>query len=111
MDVSFESAKLQRLCSSDQARQRTFGAERAKKLRLRLNQMAAAASLAELMTLPGARCHELKGDRDEQFSVDLDGPYRLIFEVDMERTPRRPDGGIDVEAVNAVVVVEITDTH
>lgn len=111
MQVSFVSAKLQRDCSSDRARQRRFGAERAKKIRLRLSQMQAARTIAELMRLPGARCHQLRGDRDEQFSVDLDGPYRLIFEVDTDPIPRRDDGGIDVETVDAVVVIEIVDPH
>ena len=108
MRVSFTSAKLAKDCSSDRERQRRFGAERARKIKLRLDQMQAAASIAELMTLPGARCHQLCADRDVQFSVDLDGPYRLIFEVDVTPVPRRQDKGI---AVDAVVVIEITDTH
>jgi proteic killer suppression protein len=111
MHVSFTNAKLQRVCSTDRDRLRRFGAERAKKLQMRLGQMRAAASIAELMTLPGARCHPLVGDRAGQFSVDLDGPYRLVFEADMSPIPRRHDGGIDVEAVDAVVVVDIVDTH
>jgi proteic killer suppression protein len=49
--------------------------------------MQAAASIAELMTPPGARCHQLGADRDAQFSVDLDGPYRLIFEVGTNPCP------------------------
>lgn len=111
MRVTFTSAKLAKDCSSDRERQRRFGAERARKIKLRLDQMQAAASIAELMTLPGARCHQLGADRDEQFSVDLDGPYRLIFEVDMNPVPRRQDEGIDLDAVDTVVVIEITDTH
>jgi plasmid maintenance system killer protein len=105
------SARLAKNCSSDRDRQRRFGAERAHKIKLRLDQMLAAASIAELMTLPGARCHQLSADRDEQFSVDLDGPYRLIFDVDKNPLPRLQDGGIDIDAVDAVVVIEIKDTH
>jgi proteic killer suppression protein len=111
MRVSFTSGRLAKDCSSDSQRQRRFGTERARKIKLRLDQMQAAASIAELMSLPGARCHQLKADRDEQFSVDLDGPYRLIFEVDMNVVPRRQDGGVDLDAVDAVVVIEIKDTH
>ena len=111
MQVSFASAKMARVCSSDRDRQRRFGVERARKLQLRLDQLQAAASITELTSLPGARCHQLVGDRDEQFSVDLDGPYRLIFEVDMDPVPRRPGGGINTDAVDAVVVTEICDPH
>jgi toxin HigB-1 len=111
MRVTFTSGRLAKDCSSDSLRQRRFGAERARKIKLRLDQMRAAASVAELMTLPGTRCHQLRADRDEQFSVDLDGPYRLIFQVAMDVVPRRQDGGIDIDAVDAVVVIEIADTH
>ncbi|HET8684447.1 MAG TPA: type II toxin-antitoxin system RelE/ParE family toxin [Micromonosporaceae bacterium] len=111
MRVTFTSAKLAKDCSSDRQRQRRFGAERARKLKLRLDQMQAAASIAELMTLPGARCHQLAANRAEQFSVDLDGPYRLIFEADVSPVPRRQDGGIDCDAVDAVIVIEIIDPH
>ncbi len=111
MRVTFTNGRMAKDCSSDSQRRRRFGAERARKIQLRLDQMRAAASIAELMTLPGARCHQLTANRDEQFSVDLDGPYRLIFEVDMGVVPRRPDGGLDVGAVDAVVVIEIRDTH
>jgi len=111
MRVTFTSGKLAKDCSSDRERLRRFGAERARKLKLRLDQMQAAASITELMTLPGTRCHQLSTDRDEQFSVDLDGPYRLIFEVDVDPVPRRQDAGIDLDAIDAVAVIEIADTH
>jgi plasmid maintenance system killer protein len=111
MLVNFGNRRLATDCSFDRQRQRRFGAERGRKIQLRLSQLVAAASIAELMTLPGARCHQLTGDRDEQFSVDLDGPYRLIFEVDIDPVPRRKDGGIDLDSVDAVVVIEIKDTH
>lgn len=111
MLVSFGSAKLQRDCASDRDRQRRYGAERSKKIKLRLDQLAAAADLAEMCVLPQARCHQLSGDRHEQFSLDLDGPYRLIIEIDNDPVPRQEDGGINLSAVDAVRVVEVADTH
>lgn len=71
----------------------------------------AASTLAELMTLPQARCHQLGADRDEQFSLDLDGPYRLLVAVDDDPMLRRDDGGIDLERVTRLLVLEIDDTH
>ena len=69
---------------------RTYGPERAKQLRKRLAQLRAAEVLADMRRLPGARCHALRGDRKGRLSVDLDGPYRLIFAF--PRTKRRlPD--------------------
>jgi proteic killer suppression protein len=111
MKVTFSSARLAKLLTNPGTRQQRLGAERAKKVLLRLTQMDAATDLGELTRLPQARCHQLRLDRDEQFSVDLDGPYRLIFEVADDPVPRRDDDGIDIDAVKEVRILEITDPH
>lgn len=105
------SQQMARTCASPARMRRKWGPERGKKVKLRLDQMAAAASLAELITLPQARCHQLGANRDEQFSLDLDGPYRLIVEVDHEPVPQHADGGIDLDRVERLLVLEIVDTH
>jgi proteic killer suppression protein len=60
--------------------------------------------------MPG-RLHELSGNRAGQLSLDLDGPYRLIFAPDHNPVPRRTDGGMDWNQITAVLVLEIEDTH
>ncbi len=72
-----------------------FGALRSKFLKRRLNELQAAASLDVLRFLPQARSHELKGNRKGQLSVDLDHPYRLIFEPANNPVAKKPDGGLD----------------
>ena len=111
MDVGFGSARLAKICNDSSLRVRKLGRERSAKVLRRLEQLDTSANLADFHKLPQARCHQLVGDRDEQFSADLDGPYRLIFEVANVPIPRRPDGGIDLQKVTRVRVLEITDTH
>ena len=48
---------------------------------LRINIMKHAKDLAELMRLPGLRCHALKGSRKGQHSIALTDHVRLIFSV------------------------------
>ena len=48
--------------------------------------------------------------KSKQFSVDLDHPYRLIFEPE-EPIPRKDDGGIDWSQVTTVVILGVEDTH
>ncbi|WP_344751464.1 hypothetical protein [Gryllotalpicola koreensis] len=79
-------------------------------MKLRLDQLSAAGNLREFSALPQAHCRQVD-DRDKRFSADLDGTYRLIFEVADEPVPHRKDGGIDLGAVKAVRVLEITDHH
>ena len=111
MEVGFVNARLARTCSETTSRFRKYGSERAEKILMRLDQMVASGNLAEFQRLPQARCHQLVGDRDEQFSADLDGPYRLIFEPADDPIPRLQDGGIDLSLVTRVRVIEITDPH
>jgi plasmid maintenance system killer protein len=80
-------------------------------IRRRLDELRAAEVLEDLRNLPGPRCHELRGDRAGQISVDLDHPYRLIFEPADDPVPRKPDGGLDWRSVTAVRILEVTDTH
>ena len=90
---------------------RKLGQRRAQLVRRRLAEFEAAETLADVGSLPGARCHELKGERKGQLSVDLDHPYRLIFEPGHNPAPAKPDGGLDWSQVTAVTIIEMADTH
>ena len=70
-----------------------------------------AETLSEVPATPPDRMHQLKGNRDEQFAVYLVHPYRLVFILDHEPLPRKEDGGIDLERVTAITIVEVTDYH
>ncbi|MGB7723123.1 MAG: hypothetical protein WBL65_24710, partial [Bryobacteraceae bacterium] len=76
MKIGFSSEKLKKICNRHDLLVRKHGAERAKRIRQRLDDLDAAASLEDFCFLPG-RCHELTGDLDGLLSLDLDGPYRL----------------------------------
>ena len=89
---------------------RAHNNQRAKLIRRRLDDLRAALSLEVMRNWPG-RCHELKGDRTGQLSLDLDGPYRLLFRPAHEPPPEKPDGGLDWKQVAAVIIVGVVDTH
>ena len=88
-----------------------LGAQRAKKLKQRLMELMAADSLADISHLPPSRLHVLKGNRADQFSVDLEHPYRLLFIPVNDPIPRNDDGGIDLEKVVEIEVLGLFDTH
>jgi proteic killer suppression protein len=88
-----------------------FGALRSKLLKRRLNELQAADTLDLLRRLPQTRCHELKGNRKGQLSVDLDHPYRLIFEPADSPLPKKTDGGLDWNKVTKVMIIGVEDTH
>ena len=110
MDILFRTDKLRRLCNDDRVAMRSIGANGAKRLRQRLDDLAAAGCLEDMRTLPG-RCHELKGDRAGQLAMDLDGGRRLTFEPATEPRPKKVDGGLDWRGVTSIRVVEVGDYH
>jgi len=111
MVILFKTAKLEKEFNNENLMVKRFGALRAKLLKRRLNEINAAATLDILQRLPQARCHELKGKRKGLLSVDLDHPYRLIFEPADNPIPKKPDGGLDWTKVTMVKIVGVEDTH
>ncbi len=110
MDITFDSEKFQRECNKHNLLQRRHGQRRAKRIRQRLDDLRAANTLEDMRRLPG-RCHELRGNRSGQLSLDLDHPYRLIFEPANDPIPRKADGGLDRTKITAVIIIGVEDTH
>ena len=80
-----------------------YGAQRAKLIKRRLDDLRAAEILEIMQHLPG-RCHELRGNRSGQLSLDLDGPYRLILVAAHDPVPQKEDGGMDWTKITAITV-------
>ncbi|RJP58932.1 MAG: killer suppression protein [Deltaproteobacteria bacterium] len=111
MVILFKTVKLEKECNNKNLLVKRFGARRANLLKRRLNELQAADTLDLLRCLPQARCHELKGNRKGQLSVDLDHPFRLIFEPADNPIPKKKDGGLDWTKVTKIRVIGVEDTH
>lgn len=110
IDISWSDRKLQKSCASDKEGTRTFGADQWKVLKRRIFSLEVAPTLADMNGVPG-RFHELSADRSGQFSVDLRGSYRLIFQPDHAPVPLADAGGIDRSRVTKIVITEVVDYH
>lgn len=111
MEIAFASRKIEKLCNSTKEMRGKLGTRNAQVLQQRLAEMKAAANLDDLGKLPGARCHELIGERQGQLAVDLVHPRRLIFQPDHDPMPAKSDGGLDWQKVTCVIINEIVDYH
>lgn len=89
---------------------RKYGPDNAKRIRRRLDDLAAAPNLETMRTLPG-RCHELTGDLLGLLALDLKHPSRLLFEPAHDPVPTKMDGGLDWAAVTAVRMLKVEDYH
>lgn len=110
MDVQFTSPKQLQQFSSSKTLRKTWGDDGAKKVMLRLQQLAGATTLEDMRALPG-RCHELSDDRAGSLAVDLHKGFRLVFQPSADPPPTKDDGGLDWTSVDSVTVREIVDYH
>lgn len=110
MDIFYDDEHHQRLCADPKLMKKKLGASCAKKLQRRLDDLDAAQNLEEMSRLPG-RCHELEGDRKGQLSLDLDHPYRLIFQPEDQPPPTKPDGGLDRTKVEAIRILFVGEDY
>jgi proteic killer suppression protein len=111
MDIFFKTIKLQKICSQKKEAIKKLGPKMARKLQQRMMELRAAETLSDISRLPPARCHELKGNRKGQLSVDLDHPYRLIFIPANSPVPEKENGGLDWTRITKIKIIEIVDTH
>lgn len=109
IEILFLTPDLQRLCEQQKLAVRKLGADSARKLRARLADLSAAATVSGLV--PG-HPHPLKGDRAGQFAVSLAGGARLVFEPANEAVPLVARGGsVDWTRVTRVRIVFVGDYH
>lgn len=113
MNIIFATTSLRKQLNEEKEMVKIHGVVRAKKLRVILTSLRAAANLgifAPPMS-PPHRCHELTGNLKGQLSVDLDHPYRLLFRPNHEPPPMREQGGLDWKLITDIEVLGIKDTH
>lgn len=83
-DIEFKTKKLERCYLVSQYGQRVLGPEIARKYIERINILRSIESLDDLKTFPQLRFHPLKGDRQDQYAINLTGYIRLIFTLQRE---------------------------
>lgn len=113
MDIVFSSKKLKKQLNEEKVMVKTHGPRRCRLLKVIMTQLRAAPNLGIFAPpySPPNRCHELKGNKKGQLSVDLDHPYRLLFKPANDPIPTREEGGLDWNKVTAIEIKGVEDTH
>jgi proteic killer suppression protein len=108
MQITYASKIIKRLCEEGKHQRKHLGEKRAKRLRARIKELQTVENVAKLQY---GNPHALTEDRAGQYSVDLDGPMRLLFKPTDQPPPNLLSGGIDWQKVCTVCILEIEDTH
>lgn len=112
MVIYFLDNKLKRGFEEDAERKKRFGMEMANKIKLRMESLLAAKSLADFLPPYSGpeRCHELNGILKGIFSINLKHPYRLLVKP-TENQQREIYNLQDWGNIDEVILVGIEDTN
>ncbi len=98
MKIEYNSKGIEKVCTNAAVAEKKYGIEMAEKIHMRIDQIKAAESVEQMIQYHIGRCHPLKGNRKDQYAVDLVHPQRLVFEKK----------GITIRIAN---IIEIIDYH
>lgn len=98
MEITYNNRKLKKICTIACEAEKKFGAQMAEKIHQRIDQIAAAETVEDLVRFEIGGCHPLKGTRQGQYAMKLVQPYRLVF--------KNVDDTIDI-----VCILEVVDYH
>ena len=88
-----------------------YGSENARKVQQRLFELQAVSNLSQVSHQPPPRRHELQGIDKGKFAVDVKQPFRIIFEPAHDPVPYKEDGGIDLERITEICIIEVGNYH
>ena len=111
MLIGFRTRRLERTFNSSRALTRRYGDRMARTIQMRLAVLKNARTLSQVPATPPDRRHMLVGDRSGQYAVDLVHPHRLVFVPNHDPIPRGEDGGVNLDKVTAVTIVDVVDYH
>ncbi len=102
MKISFKSKKLKKKFETKKELEKAYGTCQARKITQRMNELYAAESLQDIKHIPSSRLHQLSGNYQNCFAIDLLHPYRLIIKPE--------DGKIEnYRTITFVEVVKVED--
>ncbi len=109
MIIEFSDARAAELFNTEKKLRGRFGAELAKAVMKRLDDLRAAGCLEDMRNLPG-RWHELTGDLKGHVACSLSANWRLVIRP--AGSPKlREDGGLNWKEVTAVRIINVRDYH
>jgi proteic killer suppression protein len=80
VQINYRTRKLEKVCTIAYEAEKQYGSVMAEKIQQRIDEITAAISVEMMIQFRIGRCHMLKGNRKNQYAVDLVHPYRLVFE-------------------------------
>ena len=110
MEIEFSSNRLKKQLTVPLEIKKSYG-NMAHKVNQRMQEMKNSPTLAIFQTLPGPRCHPLKGDMSGEWAVEVSGNYRLLFVIDQNPIPKTKNNSIDTNLITKIKILSVEDYH
>lgn len=111
MYIGYKNKKLEKICSEKTPASRFLPHNiTIERLFRRLRDLAAFDTMADVPTEPPFRLHKWKGKRLAQWTVDIQGLYRIHF-VPTGDYDKDSNGYPVLGTVNSIEIVDIGDYH
>jgi len=111
VDISFKNKKTQRVLNSSAELTKKYGAINARIIQRRMVFLQAAPTLADVPHRRPERRHQLEGKRQNEYAVDVEHPFRIVFKPGHNPIPKTRDGGVDLTRVTAIEILGVEDYH
>lgn len=103
MHITYKTKSLEKECLDISKATRSYGINCARILHRRIREIKASESIEEMINYKIGRCHALKGNYDGKYALDLEHPFRLIFE--------RIKSSDTICDIQIVLLLEVKDYH
>ena len=103
MEITYKTKSLKKVYNNIKEAKKKYNKQIAEKLFMRINQLQNIKNLDDFSKIRSARLHPLKGERKDQFGINLTGKFRLIIKANTDEVEL-----IKIESVN---VEDIIDYH
>lgn len=104
VELAFAEKPLRQLCESEEAARRILGEQVATKLRRRLADLRAAATIKDLVV---GRPREIEGTSGSAMAIDLHRRSRMVFDANHNSIPTLKSGRVDWSRVTRIKILRI----
>lgn len=104
MEIHYSTRKMEKILTNPRLIKKHYSKIH-HKLVIRLSELRAAESLADITTSPPPRRHKLKGSFKECWGIDVSRNYRIIVQPEGEYDEH------DLNTIKEIIIIDIDDYH
>lgn len=114
--IGYGNAKTKKLCTDSKHAKRELGEPVAEKLASLINFVENATSLNDIAAIRHYNLHDLKGNRENQFAIDVDGrkcKYRLVVIPDppLKEDEDKLDFNSKCKVIKCIIILEVSNHY